>query len=502
MQNRPISPVLRYLRQLGAPVGADELPDAELLARFTAERDDTAFAALVRRHGPMVLGVCHRVLGDHHAAEDAFQATFLVLARKARGIARRELLGGWLHAVAYRTALRARPGTLRWTEIGPHVADLSAAEPLAELAWRELALALDEEVGRLPVHYRGPVVLCYLEGHSYTEAARRLGCPAGTVSGRLARARDLLRARLARRGLSLSAGVLTTLLGTRAAPAAGCPPLAESTIATATAGTVSAPVAALTEGVIKAMLWTRLKLTAAVLLVAGIVGTGGLVYQSRAQPPADGTDPFRAQPPVTVDRLEEKAERLRQELEELNRQLDRLRKAKQAELTAQQKQALDLIERGVTALKKSTPAGPRQKVVDDFDAAVKKLKADLQNPPLPKAPRLPDDRVRPLGPTPYPPPLSPSKPGEENPPRDRVEGRILSTDPDGTLVKLSVGSDSGLKRGHTLKAFRMTGQGQYLGVIEILSVTPDESVGRPVKRPLSPLKVGDRVASQILPGVR
>src|SRR5438045_1930853 len=207
MQKGPLSPVLRFVRRLGKSEAPDDTTDAHLLERFVSRRDEEAFATIVRRHGPMVLSVCLRILHDIHDAEDAFQATFLVLARKAAAIGRRERLGAWLHGVAQRTALKARANAARWQEI-ESVADTSAAEPLSELAWQELRLVLDEEIGRLPARYRAPVILCYLEGLSYAEAARHLGCPPGTVSGRLARARELLRRRLARRGFGLSAALL------------------------------------------------------------------------------------------------------------------------------------------------------------------------------------------------------------------------------------------------------------------------------------------------------
>src|SRR5262245_27262129 len=279
MQNGSTSPVLRYLRRLGGIDPTSEPGDAYLLECFIVRRDEEAFAALVRRHGPMVLGVCRRVLGDVHDAGDAVQAASLVLARKAGAIGRREQLGNWLHGVAQRTALKARSSAARWQSIEP-LADTLAAEPLGELAWQELRLVLDEEIGRLPDRYRAPVVLCYLEGHSYAEAARHLGWPPGTVSGRLARAREILRGRLTRRGFALSAALLGTLLPA-AAPAAVSVSLLDATASAAAAsaagqtiaaGAVAAPVIALAEGVVKAMLWTKVKLMVSVLLVAGLAG--------------------------------------------------------------------------------------------------------------------------------------------------------------------------------------------------------------------------------------
>jgi RNA polymerase sigma factor (sigma-70 family) len=188
------------------------MEDGELLERFIAARDGSAFEELVARHGPMVLGVCRHVLIDRHDAEDAFQATFLVLARQAGTIRDRRVLGAWLHGVAYRLALRAKLDAARRRMHERQVADMAAAGPWDELAWQELRLALHEEVQRLPEKYRAPIVLCYLEGQSHEAAAAHLDWPIGTVKGRLARARDLLQARLGRRELAIPATVCVAAL--------------------------------------------------------------------------------------------------------------------------------------------------------------------------------------------------------------------------------------------------------------------------------------------------
>src|SRR5947209_5026354 len=165
--------------------------DGRLLESFAHRGDQAAFEALVRRHGPMVLGVCRRVLGDVHAAEDALQATFLVLVRKAASIAKRELLGNWLYGVAYRTALKAKTAAARRRAKERQVRPMPNPGNEEEV-WRELQPLLDQELSRLPDKYRIPVVLCDLQGKSRQEAARQLGCPEGTVSSRLARARVML----------------------------------------------------------------------------------------------------------------------------------------------------------------------------------------------------------------------------------------------------------------------------------------------------------------------
>jgi RNA polymerase sigma factor (sigma-70 family) len=168
----------------------------------------------------MVLGVCRRVLGDHHAAEDAFQATFLVLVRRADSLARPDLVANWLYGVACRVARKARARAAAPAELPPQVVDMHPVEPETEAVWRDVRQVLDEEVQRLPEKYRLPVVLCYLEGQTNEQASRKLGWPLGTVAGRLSRARDLLRSRLTRRGLALTAPLLLLLLSSRRVTAA------------------------------------------------------------------------------------------------------------------------------------------------------------------------------------------------------------------------------------------------------------------------------------------
>src|SRR5262245_59291090 len=215
--------LLRHLRREDHPPSAPD--DAELLERFVRGHDEAAFELLVRRYGAMVYNVCRRVLRDDHDAEDAFQASFLILARKAASLGRREALPGWLYRVALRVALRARARV-------PALVGAEFPEPAAEdpdsVLWQDLKSVLDEEVGRLPEKYRLPVVLCYLSGLSTDEAACRIGVPRGTVLSRLAWARERLRGRLARRGVALSAALLGTLPA-RAASAVPLP-LARATI--------------------------------------------------------------------------------------------------------------------------------------------------------------------------------------------------------------------------------------------------------------------------------
>jgi RNA polymerase sigma factor (sigma-70 family) len=186
-----------------------ELTDGQLLERFVTGRGEPAelaFTALVERHGPLVLHTCRSIVRDEHDAEDAFQATFLVLVRKAGALWTRDSLGPWLHQVAYRAARHARSDSIRRKIVEQKGAEMASARAVAEPACDDLSAVVHEEVARLPDRYRVPVLLCDLEGRTYEQAARHLGCPVGTVKSRLARAREQLRNRLARRGLEMPAG--------------------------------------------------------------------------------------------------------------------------------------------------------------------------------------------------------------------------------------------------------------------------------------------------------
>ncbi len=212
MATPAIIAVLRHIRRMSGGAADGQPGDRQLLEDFAGSRDEAAFAALVSRHGPMVLSVCRGVLGDAHAAEDAFQATFLVLARKAGSIRHRKSAGGWLCQVARRVALRARARAADRLERERGAVAMSSAEPWLDLSLRELRSAVHEEVGRLPEKYRTPVVLCHLEGKTQEEAARLLGVSGGAIKGRLERGRQRLRVRLSRRGLALPAGLFAAAL--------------------------------------------------------------------------------------------------------------------------------------------------------------------------------------------------------------------------------------------------------------------------------------------------
>jgi RNA polymerase sigma factor (sigma-70 family) len=302
--------VLHNVRRT-ALLGDDGGPtDGQLLDVFLDHADEAAFETLVRRHGPMIWGVCLRVLGNAHDAEDAFQATFLVLVRKAATVWPRAQVGNWLYGVAYRTALKAKGAASKRRAREKQVADMPATAVSDTHAWSDLRLLLDRELNRLADRYRVPIVLCDLEGKSQREAARQLGWPEGTLMTRLARARRLLAQRLARHGLALSAGSLALALSTNAAAAQAPAPLVGSTIKAAAllatghalSATVSAPVAALTEGVLRAMFLSKLKNALTIALVVLLLAPGaGLITQHVLAERSDRSVPGPNRPALRAD---------------------------------------------------------------------------------------------------------------------------------------------------------------------------------------------------------
>ena len=278
------SPELEMLWTAGTMTG---LSDAQLLRRFAQARDSTgelAFRELIHRHGPMVLAVCRHVLRHSHDVDDAFQATFLVLVRRAHSIRVGESLGPWLCSVAYRTAQRARAVALRHRP-GNEEQLQAAEEPPgdADPFKVDLRPLLYEELGRLPDRYRAPIVLCHLEGKTHEQAARLLNWPVGTLSGRLSRGRQLLRARLERRGVLVPSTLLCAhwLSGSQSlVPTALIECAVKTAVQFSAAQTVSISVLSLTQGVLRTMLLRRLRTTAAVLLIGAISG-GAIVVAHR-----------------------------------------------------------------------------------------------------------------------------------------------------------------------------------------------------------------------------
>jgi RNA polymerase sigma factor (sigma-70 family) len=277
------SVLIRHLRRAALCPNGAALTDGQLLELFLLHRDEAAFEALVRRHGPMVLAVCRRVIGNLHDAEDAFQASFLVLARKAASVSPRDAVGNWLYGVAYRTAIRARAVCARrWAREKqvknmPHL-KTEPADPL-----QGFEPLLDRELNRLPDKYRLPLILCELEGRLRKDVARQLKVPEGTLSSRLATARKMLARRLARHGLATSGAVLATMFSQNGASASIPSRLVMSTARAAylfvtgqqtAAVVVSTKVTALAEGVLKAMLLTRLKIGGVLFLAFAVVVVG------------------------------------------------------------------------------------------------------------------------------------------------------------------------------------------------------------------------------------
>lgn len=348
-------PMSRLIHDLHRDEG---LSDAALLGAFIAQRDELAFEMLVRRHGPMVLGVCRRVLVQVQDVEDAFQATFLVLVRRAASIRERETLAGWLHGVAHRTALAARRANARRATMEKQVMEMPHPGVTPDQTWLDLQPVLDHQLNSLPEKFRLPIVLCDLEGRTQREAARQLGIPHGTLSNRLTTARNLLARRLARHGVTLSASSIVTIVSQNPVSARVPTALVESTLrcaaavaagkATATA-LVSARVAALTEGVLKAMLIAKTKLAMAVLVALTILtaGVGGFAYTT--QPAKPTRQPQEGQPekkqPVSEDaelhKLRAELEKAREHLQQVNEVVaaarERFLKARQQYETARRK---------------------------------------------------------------------------------------------------------------------------------------------------------------------
>ncbi len=294
MTREPASGLLPYVQQMLERQTQQGESDGHLLQRFVTCRDERAFAALLRRHGRLVWGVCRHVLRHEQDAEDAFQATFLVLARRAAAVHKSESLAGFLHGVAYRIAVRAKQSAAKRQGREALAATPESTGTESDLAWRELQAVLDEEVARLPEKYRDPFLLCCLEGSSRTEAAAALGLPLGTVSSRIATARRLLEERLARRGVSLPAVLTAGVLWSGSASAAVPAELARITVAAAAGQTVEAlspVVVALAKGALPTLRVARLVLSLALLLTATVLGVVGYGLSSASPVPEEPKQP-------------------------------------------------------------------------------------------------------------------------------------------------------------------------------------------------------------------
>jgi RNA polymerase sigma factor (sigma-70 family) len=320
MTQARLRPVVRHLRHLAGATPLHQRTDAELLQRFLADREEAAFGALVERHGRLVLGVCRQVLRHEQDAEDAFQATFLVLARQAASIRRTEAVGSWLYRVAHRIATKAGTAMARRRIHERRTDPIAAREPSAEASWREVQAVLREEVDHLPEKYRAPFVLCCLEGRSGAEAARHLGWKEGTVTGRLTIARRRLQGQLARRGITLAA-VLAGLALVREANATPPRMLVNHTVQAAVqvaecglaAGVASENVLTLAKNAALSSTVGKVRLATVLLFAAGVLAAGAEALtqpEAPAQPPPPaGEQAARtATSPAPAPVLEEKGE--------------------------------------------------------------------------------------------------------------------------------------------------------------------------------------------------
>jgi RNA polymerase sigma factor (sigma-70 family) len=281
MPNGPISQVILQFRTASMLHNKDGSTDGELLGALIDHQDEAAFAALVRLHGPMVWGVCRRLL-NHHDAEEAFQATFLVLFRKAASVQPRQMVANWLYGVAHQTALFARRTIARRRARERQVVQMPEVEVVERDLWTDLQPLIDQELSRLPNRYRSVLVLCDLEGKTRSQAAHQLGLPEGTIGSRLARGRSMLAKRLARHGFAMSGAALATMLSQNLVSAYTPLSVISSIIRAAnlyaaeqTVGVTLAKVAILTEGVMNSMFLTKLK---TLIVILSIVVFGGVLF--------------------------------------------------------------------------------------------------------------------------------------------------------------------------------------------------------------------------------
>ena len=296
MSDSPLGAVVRFIHRANSSMDREELSDQQLLERFLTNRDETAFPELVKRHGRRVCGVCLRVLHQLQDAEDAFQATFLILAQKAHSVKKRDTVGGWLYRVAYRVAIRASSLLSQHKEKETSLESVPEPSSEDDPTWQEIKHLLDEELHRLPEKYQTALILCDLEGHTQKEASTLVGCSEGTLSSRLYRGRQLLARRLTRRGVGISLSVLATLLCSRQA----CARLSYSLLASTAEGTAKATLGSgltsglltetaqsLAQGALQMMFRATLLKTVGVRTVVCLLGTGAFSGSSTFPPSSD-----------------------------------------------------------------------------------------------------------------------------------------------------------------------------------------------------------------------
>ncbi|MCI0638140.1 MAG: sigma-70 family RNA polymerase sigma factor [Gemmataceae bacterium] len=339
-KNGNLVKVVNEIRTWAVAGRDNHVPDKELLRRFVSSQDEAAFADLIKRHGPMVHGMCRKMLRHTQDAEDAFQATFLVLARKAKSIRKQESVGGWLYGVAYRVANKLRVTEARRRaksmRVGQTFLSAEGRDDTDALTWREVQVAVCAELEHLPDKYRAPLLLCYVQGKTRDEAAQELGWDFGVLRGRLERGRVLLRARLVRRGLTLSGALLAVGMADAGQVVALSPNLLSTTVqaalgvakTSAAAGLVSSQVAALTQGVIQAMFLTKMKSLLVGFATVAFLGAGvGLVTFRASALAGDPTQAVVAQTQTEPRKQAEENDpvKLRREIERLRQELDKTR---------------------------------------------------------------------------------------------------------------------------------------------------------------------------------
>jgi RNA polymerase sigma factor (sigma-70 family) len=353
MANGPVSTVLQHLRKLEALASAGRLSDGQLLQRFIGDRDEAAFNALLQRHGPMVWSVCRRVLRCDHHAEDVFQATFLVLARKAASVRKQQSVASWLYGVAYRLSRQLWRRECRRPVPEASSPEDPSQDPGRRLDMKELQTVLDEELHRLGEQYRMPLVLCFLEGMTRDEAAEHLGWSVSTLKRRLDKGREVLRGRLDRRGVTLSGALLSAALtqdlAAATVPATLLVPTIKAALLVAAGravkGIVRAQVVALTEGVFHAMMMTKFKIAVVLMLAVVTIGAGVGFYAGRggtaqgAGSPGGTVAPAPSQKQDDKEALQRKLDRLEKELQEARDLAEALRA--KAEVERQRAQAAE-----------------------------------------------------------------------------------------------------------------------------------------------------------------
>lgn len=503
MESSSLKSVLTILRQTVSDPTAESRTDSQLLEQFLSQCDETAFDTLLSRHAGMVFGVCRRILSCPHDVEDAFQATFLVLAKKASSISQRELLSNWLYGVALRTAHKLRRESARWQSVQTEQCEqvLEFDDPVMKFAHQEIKAVLDEEIGKLPTRYRLPILLCYFQGQTYSEAAQQLDWPAGTVAGRLARARELLRTRLIRRGLTLSASLFLGLLNTSTTQAQITSSLKLSTLNAALGffrgGTHVSPmtstsVLTLAEGVISTMTLMKMKTICVLILLIGVfvAGIGSVTSpwtnQAQAQQPGNSTLTGDDEQNESFDEKLRKLKNKRSELSKLENELQQSRKL-------EQEKALKQMEAALARLKKVTVHQEQSRAIDEFKKHFERLQTTLKTGSAPNREAGTGDSFFDNG------SITPFDPTRDHPIIDpllgeiKLQGEILSLDSKKEFARIIMGIPNGVQVGQKIHAFRLKPKRIYIGSLIVERVTGQECVAK-IEKVTTTIRIHDKVA--------